>query len=210
MGFIVGGPPQPPMVVPQAMEQLLRRPDALAGAQQAARDDDDKLLAGYVFEAMRFDPLAPCLPRVATRASTHRGRNAARRQRARRRHGIRRVQLGDDGRTAAARSASVQSAAAAARIHPFRLRPSPCFGIHMNKALLPLMLKPLLKRQNLGGRPGLRAVLTKRGAFRRPASRQLRLTGRRIIRPASGPRPDRGLRCRCRRRGPSALSRVPK
>src|SRR5205823_4265596 len=67
MGFIVGGPPQPPMVVPQALEQLLRRPDALAGAQQAARDNDDKLLAGYVFEAMRFDPLAPFLPRVATR-----------------------------------------------------------------------------------------------------------------------------------------------
>jgi cytochrome P450 len=66
MGFIVGGPPQPPMVVPQALEQLLRRPDALAGAQQAARDGDDALLAGYVFEAMRFDPLAPALPRVAT------------------------------------------------------------------------------------------------------------------------------------------------
>ena len=70
VGFIVGGPPQPPMVVPQALEQLLRRPDALAGAQQAARDNDDQLLAGYVFEAMRFDPLAPFLPRVATSAST--------------------------------------------------------------------------------------------------------------------------------------------
>ncbi|HEX8301366.1 hypothetical protein [Sphingomonas sp.] len=40
-GFIVGGPPQPPMVVPQALEQLLRRPEALAGAQAAARADDD-------------------------------------------------------------------------------------------------------------------------------------------------------------------------
>ena len=59
MGFVVGGPPQPPMVVPQALEQLLRRPPALAGAQEAARSGDDKLLAGYVFEAMRFDPLAP-------------------------------------------------------------------------------------------------------------------------------------------------------
>ena len=35
--MIVGGPPQPPMVVPQAMEQLLRRPDALAAACDAAR-----------------------------------------------------------------------------------------------------------------------------------------------------------------------------
>jgi cytochrome P450 len=64
MGFIVGGPPQPPMVVPQAMEQLLRRPEALAGAQAAARANDDALLAGYVREAMRFDPLAPGLPRI--------------------------------------------------------------------------------------------------------------------------------------------------
>src|SRR5207302_7172500 len=70
MGFIVGGPPQPPMVVPQALEQLLRRPDALAGAQRAARADSNKLLACYIFEAMRFDPLAPALPRTATRDST--------------------------------------------------------------------------------------------------------------------------------------------
>src|SRR5215471_7800605 len=70
MGFMVGGPPQPPMLVPQGLEQLLRRPDALKGAQAAARANDAKLLAGYVFEAMRFDPLAPALPRVATREYT--------------------------------------------------------------------------------------------------------------------------------------------
>src|SRR5205085_10476893 len=64
MGMMVGGPPQPPMVVPQALEQLLRRPDALAGAQKAARDGDDQRLAAHVFEAMRFDPLAPVMPRV--------------------------------------------------------------------------------------------------------------------------------------------------
>ena len=97
VGFIVGGPPQPPMVVPQALEQLLRRPDALAGAQQAARDNDDQLLAGYVFEAMRFDPLAPFLPRVATRdstiaAGTPRAVNVPERH-----AGPGRVQLGHDG-----------------------------------------------------------------------------------------------------------------
>ena len=95
------GPPQPPMVVPQALEQLLRRPDALAGAQQAARSNDDKLLAGYVFEAMRFDPLAPALPRVATRASTSPLERGAP-PRSRGRHGLRRVQLGHDGRKAPA------------------------------------------------------------------------------------------------------------
>src|SRR5262249_31050455 len=67
IGFVVGGLPQPPMVAPQALEQLLRRPDALAGAQAAARKDDDALVAGYIFEALRFDPLAPALMRVAAR-----------------------------------------------------------------------------------------------------------------------------------------------
>ena len=77
--MIVGGPPQPPMVVPQAMEQLLRRPDALAAACDAARADEDEKLHRMVMEAMRFDPLAPGLPRIAAQNAwvargTHRGR----------------------------------------------------------------------------------------------------------------------------------------
>ena len=40
-----------------------------------------------------------------------------------------------------------------------------CFGIHLNLALLPLMLKPLLKRQNLRRAPGKDGHLVKRGAF---------------------------------------------
>lgn len=165
MGFIVGGPPQPPMVVPQALEQLLRRPDALAGAQQAARDGDDRLLAGYVFEAMRFDPLAPALPRVATTTSI--------------------VAAGTSRATTVAKDAKVYVAFASAMMderripdpHSFNPRRLPhefmhfgqglhtCFGIHMNKALLPLTLKPLLKRANLRRAPGAEGVLRKRGAF---------------------------------------------
>src|SRR5260370_1203993 len=60
-----GGPPQPPMVTPQAMEQLLRRPEALADAYEAAVAGDDARLHDIVIEAMRFDPLAPGLPRIA-------------------------------------------------------------------------------------------------------------------------------------------------
>jgi cytochrome P450 len=40
-----------------------------------------------------------------------------------------------------------------------------CFGTQMNKALLPLMLKPLLKRPNLRRAPGPAGRLSKRGAF---------------------------------------------
>lgn len=165
MGFIVGGPPQPPMVVPQALEQLLRRPDALAGAQAAARDEDDGLLAGHVFEAMRFDPLAPALPRVAAADGTL----AAGTSRARK------VKQG----------ASVMAAMSSAmmderqvpqprRFDPHRTPPEflhfgsglhTCFGIHINKAILPGMLKPLLKRPNLRRAPGPDGHLTKQGAF---------------------------------------------
>jgi cytochrome P450 len=165
MGFIVGGPPQPPMVVPQALEQLLRRPEALAGAQQAARDDDDDLLAGHVFEAMRFDPLAPFLPRVAAADSVI----AAGTSRA--------VKVPKEGRILVAFSSAMMDERRLPdpkTFNPRRLPPEyihfgyglhQCFGIHMNKALLPLMLKALLKRSNLRRAPGRDGRLRKRGAF---------------------------------------------
>ena len=62
--MVFGGPPQPPMVVPQAMEQLLR-PEALAAAAAGAALNDDAFLHDLVREAMRFNPLAPGLPRIA-------------------------------------------------------------------------------------------------------------------------------------------------
>jgi cytochrome P450 len=65
IGFIVDGLPQPPMVAPQAMEQLLRRPTAFAQSQQAARENDDGRLAALVFDAMRFDTQTPGLFRTA-------------------------------------------------------------------------------------------------------------------------------------------------
>lgn len=165
MGFIVGGPPQPPMVVPQAMEQLLRRPDALAGAQAAARDGDDALLAAYVTEAMRFDPLAPGLPRVALADAV--------------------IARGTRHEAKVAQGDTVLAAFASAMMDPRRVanprrfdpaRPASdyihfgyglhqCFGLHINQATLHLMLKPLLQRPNLRRAPGKAGRLTKNGAF---------------------------------------------
>ena len=165
MGFMVGGPPQPPMVVPQALEELLRRPDALAGAQRAARDNDDKALAGYVFEAMRFDPLAPALPRVAVRASSI----AA---------GTRRAAKVPEGATVyVAFSSAMMDQRRLLQPRLFNPRRLPheyihfgyglhaCFGIYINLALLPLMLKPLLKRAGLRRAPGRQGRLRKQGIF---------------------------------------------
>jgi len=165
VGFLVGGLPQPPMVVPQALEQLLRRPEALAGAQEAARGGDDKLLAGYVFEAMRFDPLGPALLRVTAKDHT--------------------IAAGTSRATTVHKGTTVYVAFSSAMMDERRL-PNPnyfnprrlpheyihfghglhtCFGIHMNQVLLPLMLKPLLKRNRLRRAPGREGHLTKRGAF---------------------------------------------
>jgi cytochrome P450 len=165
MGFIVGGPPQPPMVVPQAMEQLLRRPEALAGAQAAARAGDDAALHGYVFEAMRFDPLAPGLPRTALKDWT--------------------IAAGRRHATRIPAGSGVLAAFASAMMDPRRVtdpqrfdptRPPSdyihfgyglheCFGRHINHATLHLMLKPLLAQHGLRRAPGAEGRLRKNGAF---------------------------------------------
>ena len=165
MGLVVGGPPQPPMVVPQALEQLLRRPAALAGAQRAAEADDDAALAGYVFEAMRFDPLGPALPRVALEDCV--------------------LASGTRRATRIRKGATVLAAFSSAmfdhnrvpdprRFDPRRLPHEyihfghglhTCFGLHINRILLPLMLKGLLKRRGLRRAPGPEGRLSKRGLF---------------------------------------------
>jgi cytochrome P450 len=165
IGFIVGGLPQPPMVAPQALEQLLRRPDALARAQDAARAGDDETLSGYVFEAMRFDPLAPFLSRLVVQPHVL----AAGRPRAR----------------TLPEGTNVLVSFASAMMDPRRIQdpktfdptrpPSSylhfghglheCFGIHINKAILPRMLKPLLKRTGLQRAAGPEGHLRKQAAF---------------------------------------------
>lgn len=165
IGFVVGGPPQPPMVVPQAMEQLLRRPKALAEAQAAARANDDDKLRRYILEAMRFDPLAPGLPRMALEDTI--------------------LACGTRHETKIPAGAQVLAAFASAMMDPRRLasprvfnpdRPESdyihfghglheCFGRFINRATLHVMLKPLLKRANLRRAPGPEGRLRKNGAF---------------------------------------------
>lgn len=164
VGMIVGGPPQPPMVVPQAVEQLLRRPAALASAQAAARANDDRLLAAHVLEAIRFDPLAPWMPRVALAARS--------------------IGEGKGARVIPAGAKVLASMASA--MWDERRVPDPerfdvtrtadqylhfgwgihqCFGLEINRATLHRMVKPLLRRPNLRRAPGLAGRLQKRGPF---------------------------------------------
>jgi cytochrome P450 len=163
IGFLVGGLPQLPMAAPQALEQLLQRPDSLAESQVLAREDDDEALAGYVFEALRFDPLAPLLKRRAKRDRT--------------------IAAGTLRSSTVKEGATVLVALGSAMRDPRRVaypdsfdptRPwsvymhfglglHSCFATSINRRLIPLMLKALLRCEGLRRAPGDRGKLLKRG-----------------------------------------------
>lgn len=163
--MMVGGPPQVPMVTPQALEQLLRRPRALADAQTAARAGDDALLWKITREAMRFDPLAPGVQRVAVTDGV--------------------IAPGLARQTRIKPGMHVLVGFASAMMDPRRLRDPnifnarrqdheyihfghglhECFGLFMNRATLHRILKPLLVQNNLRRAPGSAGHLRKRGLF---------------------------------------------
>ena len=64
-GMVVGAIPTTSAVVARAIDELLRRPEELALAQEAARAGDIDLVTKYVFEAMRFNALGPGVFRQA-------------------------------------------------------------------------------------------------------------------------------------------------
>ncbi|HEV2556931.1 MAG TPA: cytochrome P450 [Bosea sp. (in: a-proteobacteria)] len=163
--MVVGGPPQPPMVVPQGIEQLLLRDDWLAAAGEAARSSNDRRLHDILFEAMRFDPLAPGLKRVTLVDY--------------------RLARGTSRETAIPKGATVIAAFASAMMdgrrvpEPSRFDPDrqpheymhfghglhECFGRAINHATLHRMIKPLLEKAGLRRAEGRAGRLTKRGVF---------------------------------------------
>lgn len=164
-GLIVGGPPQPPVVIPYMLDQLLRRPEALASACAAARADEDDLLYGHLLEALRFRPLAPAIMRIAPRDT------------------VLAVGSGHDARIPAGTRLFV--GIGSAMQDPRRL-PNPsgfdprrprdvylhfglgvhrCFGRFINQATLPMMLKPLLNRPGLRRAPGKAGRMAVNGPF---------------------------------------------
>lgn len=67
-GIIVGAVDTQSKAIAQAIEELLKRPSALEVVRAAVRAGNDALLAAAVFEALRFNPLNPVLPRVCQKA----------------------------------------------------------------------------------------------------------------------------------------------
>ena len=64
-GLLIGTVETASQATAQALAQLLKRPRELVSAQAAATYDDPTVFDGYVWEALRFDPISPYLFRVA-------------------------------------------------------------------------------------------------------------------------------------------------
>lgn len=149
IGLMIGLVPTLSKASVLALAQLLDRPEALAHAQIAARADDDVALAAHVFEALRFDPANPVIYRRAVRDVV--------------------IARGHFRAAHIPAGTMVLAANLSAMFDPFALE-SPgafrtdrpwgdymlwgygmhsCFGAHINRAVIPQMLKPLLKRHNL-------------------------------------------------------------
>jgi len=149
IGLIIGAVPTTSKAAVQALDQLLDRPDALAGAQRAARASDDPLLARHVFEALRFNPVNPVIYRRANRDTViARGTLRAR-------------TIPQSTMVLAANYSAMFDRLKLDEPESFRTdRPwdnyilwgdamHTCFGAHINQVLIPTILKPLLQRKGL-------------------------------------------------------------
>jgi len=163
IGLILGAIPTTATVTALALDELLRRPNQLAEAQRAAREGDDPSLAGFVFEALRFNPLAPAMYRHANCDFT--------------------LAKGELRQTEIPKGATVLVATQSAMFDeryvqaPQEFRANreqrealhfgyglhSCFGRHISRAQIPGILKPLLQRQNLRRADGVAGQYQKAG-----------------------------------------------
>jgi cytochrome P450 len=150
IGLAIAAIPTTSRSAVQALDQLLDRPAEFASAQQAAHDGNDALFAAHVFEALRFNPLNPFIFRRAARDTEI----AAGHFRARK--------IPKDTMVLAANLSAMFDPLKIKAPETFRTdRPwgdyilwgygmHGCFGAHINRAVVPAILKPLVTR------PGLR------------------------------------------------------
>lgn len=150
IGLVIGAIPTISKACVQALDQLLDRPQALQSAHAAAREGDNALLAAHVFEAFRFNPVNPVIYRRAACDAT--------------------IAAGSLRARKITKGTMVLASNLSAMFDPLKIeapesfridRPwgdymlwgygmHTCFGAHINRAVMPAILKPLLVK------PGLR------------------------------------------------------
>ncbi len=172
IGFVIGAIPTLSAAATQIVDELLNRPEQLALAQAAARDGKPGEFEGYVFEALRYQPLNPVLYRRAVRDST-----IAR--------GTWRAMTIPAGTMVLASNYSAMfdpmQVEHADRFWPGRpwhdyilwgYGMHTCAGAYINSALLPVMLRPLFCRPHLRRSPGAKGQID-RGTTPFPAHLEL-------------------------------------
>ncbi|MGA8222810.1 MAG: cytochrome P450 [Candidatus Acidiferrales bacterium] len=165
LGLIVGAIPTTSTCCAQALDQLLSRPQELAGAQAAALAGDDTLLAKYVFEALRFNPNNPGLFRI-----TGEDYPLAKGQ-------IHGVTIPKGTQVFAATLSAMFDGTKVDHPDDFRTDRPPyvymhfgyglhsCFGRYINQVQIPGILKPLLACKKLRRAPGDAGALQYAGPF---------------------------------------------
>ncbi len=163
IGLLIGELPTLSATANLALDELLDRPQQFAAACAAARSGDDATLAAYVFEALRFRPLNPVVYRRAMRDTV--------------------IAAGKLRRRKVVKDSIVMASNLSAMFDPLEIpdatrfrtdRPwetymlwgygmHACFGAHINRAMLPAMLKPLLAQPNLRRAEGARGQIDKAG-----------------------------------------------
>ncbi len=154
LGLLIGAIPTISKASCLAIDELLNRPDALATAQAAARDGKDNLLAQHVWEALRFNPFNPVIYRRATRETVVAPSS------------LRRMKVKKGQMVFAANFSACFDRFEIRAPNSFLIdRPwedyiiwgygmHTCFGATINKAVIPAVLKPLLRQRNLRRAPG--------------------------------------------------------
>ena len=154
IGLLIGLLPTTSAAANLALDELLDRPAAFAGACAAAREDDDARLAAHIFEALRFRPLNPLIYRRALRdCRIAEGK-------------LRTPRIAKDTMVLASNLSAMFDPLAVPAPNRFRTdRPwevymlwgyglHTCFGAYLNRATIPALLKPLLSRPGLRRAPG--------------------------------------------------------
>ncbi len=163
IGLLIGELPTLSATANLALDELLDRPREFAAACAAAQRGDDVTLAAHVFEALRFRPLNPVVYRRAMRDTA--------------------IAAGTLRRRKIVKDSIVMASNLSAMFDPLEIpdatsfrtdRPwetymlwgygmHACFGAHINRAVLPAMLKPLLAQPNLRRAEGARGQIDKAG-----------------------------------------------
>jgi cytochrome P450 len=165
IGLIAGWIPTVSKAFALVVEELLRRPRELAGAQRAARDGDLALVGAYVFEALRFRPQTWALLRICGADQTIAP-------------GTRRAtKIREGGRVLVATQSAMFDPRAVETPGQFRVdRPwstylhfgdglHTCFGLEINRVHLPALATALLEGAPIARLSGVDGALRNEGPY---------------------------------------------